>query len=88
MLGNNGGVPVAADADGDHRPEEPGADRELQDPLRQRRTGVLPGLAVPGCYDVLGVGRPEAHRRVEAAPDEVLDEIARPYQDYVGTLPQ
>ena len=47
--------------DGDHRPEEPGADRELPDPLRQRRPGVLPGLAVAGLLRRLGVGDPEAH---------------------------
>ncbi len=47
LLGNSGGIPVAADTVGDHRPEEQGADRQLQHAGQDRRPGVLPGLAGP-----------------------------------------
>ena len=43
---------------------------------------------MPGYYDVLVVGDPEAHDGRRKRRTRSLDEIARQYQDNVGTLPQ
>jgi raffinose/stachyose/melibiose transport system substrate-binding protein len=85
LLGNNGGLPVAADP------------ADITDPKSQELISVwnaqldgdalafYPDWPVPGYYDVL-VGGFQSLINQSKTPQEVLDEIAGPYQDGVADI--
>jgi raffinose/stachyose/melibiose transport system substrate-binding protein len=87
ILGNNGGVPVTADPEAVTDEKS----RELIDNFQtlSENDGLAfyPDWPVPGYYDVL-VSATQKLITDDASPDEVLDEIATPYQDHVATLPE
>ena len=85
LLGNSGGVPVAAD---------PGAitdekSKKLVDNfntvLESDGLSFYPDWPVPGYYDVL-VAEVQELISGSKGPDEMLDGIAGPYQDHLATI--
>ena len=69
----------------DHRPEEQGADRELQQALDSDGLAFYPDWPVPGYYDVLVSGVQKLINGTKT-PDQVLDEIAGPYNENVADI--
>ncbi|HEV2779945.1 MAG TPA: extracellular solute-binding protein [Actinophytocola sp.] len=85
LLGNNGGVPVAAD---------PGAvtDAQSKELIENFNTlagrdglAFYPDWPAPGYYDVL-VAATQKLINGSASPDQVLDEIAKPYEENLANL--
>ena len=85
LLGNNGGVPVAADVSKITDPKN----KELIDNFA--KVSAADGLAfypdwpAPGYYDVL-VGGVQGLINGSKTPDQMLDEIAKPYNDNLADL--
>jgi raffinose/stachyose/melibiose transport system substrate-binding protein len=85
LLANSGGVPVAADAS---RVKE-GKNRELiagfNAVAAQDGLAFYPDWPAPGYYDVLVAGIQELINGSKP-PKEVLDQLARPYQEHAASL--
>ncbi|WP_306209866.1 extracellular solute-binding protein [Actinoplanes sp. RD1] len=85
LLGNNGGVPVAADTAAISDPKN----KELLDLWTKVSTAdglaFYPDWPAPGYYDVL-VGGVQGLINGSKKPDQMLDEIAKPYQDNLADL--
>jgi raffinose/stachyose/melibiose transport system substrate-binding protein len=87
ILGNNGGVPVAADPDAVTDEKSRELIENFQTLSDNDGLAFYPDWPWPGGYD----GWVSATQKLmtgDATPDEALDEISTQYQDYVGTLPQ
>jgi raffinose/stachyose/melibiose transport system substrate-binding protein len=85
LLGNSGGIPVAADASKITDPKN----RELIDGFTEvsKRDGLAfyPDWPAPGYYNVLVAGVQELINGTRS-PGAVLDEIAKPYQDNLASI--
>ena len=85
LLGNNGGVPVAADAAQITDPKN----KELIDNFNKVSTedglAFYPDWPAPGYYDVL-VGGVQGLINGSKTPQAFLDEIAKPYQENLADL--
>ncbi|MFI5909789.1 ABC transporter substrate-binding protein [Dactylosporangium sp. NPDC051541] len=85
LLGNNGGIPVAAQADKitDAKSKELIANYDLI--AKQDGLAFYPDWPAPGYYDVLVAG---AQKLINgsAKPAEVLDQIAKPYNDNLANV--
>jgi raffinose/stachyose/melibiose transport system substrate-binding protein len=85
LLGNNGGVPVAADASAITDPKN----KELIDNFNQVSSSdglaFYPDWPAPGYYDVL-VGGVQGLINGSKNPSAFLDEIAKPYHDNLADL--
>ncbi len=86
LLGNNGGVPVAADPAQITDAEEQGAHRQLQPRSRRatawRSTRTGPRPATTTCM----VGGVQGLINGSKTPAQLLDEIAKPYNDNLADL--
>jgi len=85
LLGNNGGVPVAADAAG----ISDSKNKELIDNFAKISTAdglaFYPDWPAPGYYDVM-VGGVQGLINGSKTPQQMLDEVAKPYQDNLTDL--
>jgi raffinose/stachyose/melibiose transport system substrate-binding protein len=85
LLGNSGGVPVAADASKISDPKN----KELIDNFNAVSSGdglaFYPDWPAPGYYDVL-VGGVQGLINGSKTPAKMLDEIAKPYNDNLADL--
>ncbi|MEV0156237.1 extracellular solute-binding protein [Micromonospora sp. NPDC050686] len=85
LIGNNGGVPVAADATKISDPK----DRKLIEDFNRISSSdglaFYPDWPVPGYYDVLVAGF-QGLINQSKTPDQVLDAIAKPYADGVAEI--
>ncbi len=85
LLGNNGGVPVAADPAAITDPKN----KELNDLFQKVSSAdglaFYPDWPAPGYYDVL-VGGFQGLINKSKTPEQVLDEIAKPYNDNLADL--
>ncbi|MFY1698349.1 MULTISPECIES: ABC transporter substrate-binding protein [unclassified Solwaraspora] len=85
LIGNNGGVPVA----GDPATISDEKDRKLVENFNtisaQDGLAFYPDWPVPGYYDVLVSGL-QGLINQSRSPEEVLDAIAKPYQDGVAEI--
>jgi raffinose/stachyose/melibiose transport system substrate-binding protein len=85
LLGNNGGVPVAADPSAITDPKN----KELNDNFTKISTAdglaFYPDWPAPGYYDVL-VGAGQGLINGSKTPAQVLDEIAKPYHENLADL--
>jgi raffinose/stachyose/melibiose transport system substrate-binding protein len=85
LLGNSGGIPVAGDASKITDPKS----KELIDNFNAISSSdglaFYPDWPAPGYYDVL-VGGVQALINGSKTPDQVLDEIAKPYNDNLADL--
>jgi raffinose/stachyose/melibiose transport system substrate-binding protein len=85
LLGNNGGVPVAADAAG----ITDAKNKELIDNFAKISSNdglaFYPDWPAPGYYDVM-VGGVQGLINGSRTPQQVLDEVAKPYQDNLTDL--
>jgi raffinose/stachyose/melibiose transport system substrate-binding protein len=87
ILGNNGGVPVAADPEAITDEKSRELISNFQTLSDNDGLAFYPDWPWPGGYD----GWVSATQKImtgDAAPDEALDDVSLQYQDYVGTLPQ
>ena len=85
LLGNNGGVPVAADAAG----ITDAKNKELIDNFAKISSSdglaFYPDWPAPGYYDVM-VGGVQGLINGSKTPQQMLDEVAKPYQDNLTDL--
>ncbi len=85
LLGNNGGVPVAADTAG----ITDAKNKELIDNFAKIASSdglaFYPDWPAPGYYDVL-VGGVQGLINGSKTPQQMLDEVAKPYQDNLTDL--
>jgi raffinose/stachyose/melibiose transport system substrate-binding protein len=85
LLGNNGGVPVAADSAQITDPKN----KELIDNFARISSSdglaFYPDWPAPGYYDVL-VGGVQGLINGSKTPKQMLDEVAKPYQDNLADL--
>ena len=85
LLGNNGGVPVAADAAG----ITDAKNKELIDNFAKISSSdglaFYPDWPAPGYYDVM-VGGVQGLINGSKTPQQMLDEVAKPYQDNLADL--
>ncbi|GIE50536.1 sugar ABC transporter substrate-binding protein [Amorphoplanes nipponensis] len=85
LLGNNGGVPVAADAAAITDPKN----KELIDNFAKISSSdglaFYPDWPAPGYYDVM-VGGVQGLINGSKTPQQMLDEVAKPYQDNLTDL--
>jgi raffinose/stachyose/melibiose transport system substrate-binding protein len=85
LLGNNGGVPVAADPTAITDPKN----KELVDTFNKISSSdglaFYPDWPAPGYYDVL-VGGVQGLINGSKKPDAFLDEIAKPYNDNLADI--
>ena len=85
LLGNNGGIPVAADPATITDPKNQELIANFNTITKQRRSGVLPGLAGARLLRRAGRRVPVPDQRVQD-PDQVLDTIAKPYAEGVKEI--
>jgi raffinose/stachyose/melibiose transport system substrate-binding protein len=85
LLGNNGGVPVAADTAG----ITDAKNKELIDNFAKISSSdglaFYPDWPAPGYYDVM-VGGVQGLINGSKTPQQMLDEVAKPYQDNLADL--
>lgn len=87
ILGNNGGVPVAADPEAITDEKSRELISNFQTLSDNDGLAFYPDWPWPGGYD----GWVSATQKImtgDASPDEALDEIGTQYQDHVANLPQ
>ncbi len=82
-----GGVPVAADPSAVSDPKAKELIENFNTLARNDGLAFYPDWPVPGYYDVL-VSAVQKLINGTATPNQVLDEIAKPYQEHVATLGQ
>jgi raffinose/stachyose/melibiose transport system substrate-binding protein len=85
VLGNGGGVPVAADPKAITDPKNQELIAAFNAISSQDGLAFYPDWPVPGYYDVLVAGVQELINGSKS-PSDVLDEIAKPYQEHVAGL--
>jgi len=80
LLGNSGGIPVAADAAAITDPKSKELIQNFDAVTKTDGLAFYPDWPAPGYYDVLVAG---AQKLINgsAKPDAVLDELAKPYND-------
>jgi raffinose/stachyose/melibiose transport system substrate-binding protein len=84
-LANNGGVPVAADPAGVTDPRNKKLIQNFATLANSDALAFYPDWPAPGYYDVM-VGSTQKLINGTTAPDKVLDQIARPYNDHLATI--
>ncbi|MCT2581615.1 ABC transporter substrate-binding protein [Actinophytocola gossypii] len=85
LLGNSGGIPVAADPEAITDPKSRTLIEDYQTLVERDGLAYYPDWPVPGYYDVL-VSATQKLINGSASPDEVLDELADPYQQHVDGI--
>ena len=85
LLGNSGAVPVAADASKITDVKNQQLIANFNTIAGQDGLAFYPDWPAPGYYDVL-VGAVQELINGSKQPAEVLDEIAKPYREYVASL--
>ncbi|MEV5691950.1 ABC transporter substrate-binding protein [Micromonospora globbae] len=85
LIGNNGGVPVAADASQISDPKDKKLIENFNTVSQQDGLAFYPDWPVPGYYDVLVSGF-QGLINGSRTPDQVLDAIAKPYADGVKEI--
>jgi len=85
LLGNSGGVPVAADPAKITDPKNQELIASFNAISAQDGLAFYPDWPAPGYYDVL-VGGVQELINGSKTPEQVLDEIAKPYQDNLANL--
>ncbi len=85
LLGNSGGVPVAADPSKITDPKNQELIAGFNAISSQDGLAFYPDWPVPGYYDVLVAGVQELINGSKS-PSQVLDELAKPYQDHVAGM--
>jgi raffinose/stachyose/melibiose transport system substrate-binding protein len=80
LLGNSGGIPVAADPSAITDPKSKTLLDNYQTVVDRDGLAFYPDWPAPGYYDVL-VAATQKLMNGTASPDEVLDEIAAPYNE-------
>ncbi|GAA1369029.1 ABC transporter substrate-binding protein [Catellatospora chokoriensis] len=85
LIGNNGGVPVAADASQITDPKNQKLIENFNTISQQDGLAFYPDWPVPGYYDVLVSGF-QSLINGSKTPDQVLDAIAKPYGEGVKEI--
>lgn len=85
LLGNSGGVPVAADPTAITDPQNKELIENFNKLSTQDGLAFYPDWPAPGYYDVLVAGVQELINGSKK-PEEVLDEIAQPYNDNLADI--
>ncbi|MFJ6199583.1 ABC transporter substrate-binding protein [Micromonospora sp. NPDC092111] len=85
LIGNNGGVPVAADASQISDPKDKKLIENFNTISQQDGLAFYPDWPVPGYYDVLVSGF-QGLINGSKSPDQTLDAIAKPYADGVKEI--
>ncbi|HEX2131157.1 MAG TPA: extracellular solute-binding protein [Actinophytocola sp.] len=85
LLGNSGGIPVAADPEAVTDAKSRELIEDYQTLVERDGLAYYPDWPVPGYYDVL-VSATQKLINDSAAPHEVLDELADPYEQHVAGL--
>ncbi|MGS2615379.1 ABC transporter substrate-binding protein [Micromonospora sp. LZ34] len=85
LIGNNGGVPVAADPSKISDPRDRKLIENFNTISQQDGLAFYPDWPVPGYYDVLVSGF-QGLINGSKSPDQVLDAIAKPYADGVKEI--
>ncbi|ADG89119.1 sugar ABC transporter substrate-binding protein [Thermobispora bispora] len=85
LLGNSGGLPVAADPDAITDPKSKELVENFMTLSSRDGLAFYPDWPAPGYYDVLVAGVQELINGTKT-PQQVLDEIARPYQDNLAEI--
>ncbi|MFV2104371.1 extracellular solute-binding protein [Micromonospora sp. LOL_024] len=85
LIGNNGGVPVAGDPATITDPKDRKLIEDFNTVSSQDGLAFYPDWPVPGYYDVLVSGF-QGLINESRSPAEVLDAIAKPYQDGVAEI--
>ncbi|MFL6121500.1 ABC transporter substrate-binding protein [Actinophytocola sp.] len=80
LLGNSGGIPVAADSSAITDPKSKTLLENYQTLVDRDGLAYYPDWPAPGYYDVL-VSATQKLINGSASPDQVLDEIAAPYNE-------
>jgi raffinose/stachyose/melibiose transport system substrate-binding protein len=87
ILGNSGGVPVAADPEAITDEKSRELISNFQTLSDNDGLAFYPDWPWPGGYDGW-VSATQKIMTADASPEEALDEIATQYQDHTGTIPQ
>lgn len=85
LLGNSGGIPVAADPSAITDPKSKTLIENYQTLVDRDGLGYYPDWPVPGYYDVLVSGTQKLINGT-ATPDAVLDEFAGPYEENLANV--
>jgi len=85
LLGNSGGVPVAADVSKITDPKNKELIANFDKLSKQDGLAFYPDWPTPGYYDALVAGVQELINGTKS-PNAFLDEISKPYQDYVAQI--
>jgi raffinose/stachyose/melibiose transport system substrate-binding protein len=85
LLGNSGGVPVAADVSKITDPKNQELIRNFATLSQQDGLAFYPDWPTPSYYDTLVAGVQELMNGSKS-PSAFLDSIAKPYQDYVAQI--
>jgi len=85
LLGNSGGIPVAADPAAITDPKSKKLIEDYQTLVDRDGLAYYPDWPVPGYYDVL-VSATQKLINGSASPDEVLDELAGPYEENLANV--
>lgn len=85
VLGNAGGVPIAADPNAVTDPATKTLVGDFNTLIERDGLAFYPDWPAPGYYDVL-VSATQKLINGTASPDQVLDEIAKPYEENLGNL--
>jgi raffinose/stachyose/melibiose transport system substrate-binding protein len=85
VLGNSGGVPVAADPAAVTDPPTKTLIEDFNTLVKRDGLAFYPDWPAPGYYDVL-VSATQKLISGSASPDQFLDEIAKPYQENAANL--
>jgi raffinose/stachyose/melibiose transport system substrate-binding protein len=85
LLGNSGGIPVAADPSAITDPKSKELIENYQTLVDRDGLAYYPDWPAPGYYDVL-VSATQKLINGTASPDQMLDEIAGPYEDNLANI--
>ena len=85
LLGNSGGIPVAADASAITDEKSKTLIENYQTLVDRDGLGFYPDWPVPGYYDVL-VSATQKLINGTASPDQILDELAGPYEENLANV--
>jgi raffinose/stachyose/melibiose transport system substrate-binding protein len=85
VLGNNGGIPVAADAAAVTDPKSRTLIENFTELEERDGLAFYPDWPAPGYYDVL-VSAAQKLINGSASPEQVLDELAGPYRENLANV--
>lgn len=85
LLGNSGGVPVAADVDAITDEKSKTLVENYEAVVERDGLAYYPDWPAPGYYDVL-VSATQKLINGSATPKEALDELAEPYKEHLATV--